>query len=239
MKVLAVVPARGGSRGVPRKNVRELAGKPLVAYTIEAALRSRSINRVVLSTDDDEIAEVGRQFGADVPFLRPAELAQDDTPTLPVVLHAMSSVERAGEHYDAVCLLQPTNPFRRPELIDECVQALEGADAVVSVLRVPHEYNPHWVYFMTEDGRLQLATGETEPITRRQALPPAYHREGSVYVTRWDVIKNHGTLYGARLVGVETDPLRSVNIDTEDDWLRAEDMIKRRGRPEQWAERPL
>lgn len=227
MRVLGLVPARGGSKGLPRKNVRLLAGKPLLQWTAEAALAATRLDRVVLSTDDEEIADVGRRCGLDVPFLRPAELARDDTPTLPVVRHALSRLEERGPAYDAVCLLQPTSPFRSARDIDACVDLLEdsGADSVVTTLRVPSEYNPHWVYLRQGDGSLRLATGESQPIARRQLLPPAFHRDGSVYVTRRSAIVDGDSLYGARVVGFELDATRSVNIDDLADWRRAEAML--------------
>lgn len=227
MRVLGVVTARGGSKGVPRKNARPLAGKPLVAWTAESALRAKSLARVILSTDDDEIAALGRAAGLDVPFMRPLELAGDRTPSLPVLQHAVASLEAGGDRYDAICLLQPTNPLRTADMIDRCVARLEDAraDSVISVLRVPADYNPHWVYFAAADGALRLATGEAAPIPRRQELPPAYHRDGSVYVVRRDVLIEQGSLFGARVVGVEVDAATSINIDTLDDWARAEALV--------------
>ena len=226
MRVLGIVPARGGSKGIPGKNVRPLGGKPLLAWTAEAALAARRLSRVVLTTDDERIAEVGRACGLEVPFLRPAELARDDTPTLPVLQHAVAELEKAGDRFDAVCLLQPTSPFRRPEDIDGCIELLEteGLDAVVSVLPVPPEHNPHWVWFRNGDGLLRLATGEDQPIPRRQELPPAFHRDGSVYVTRRDVLMEGNSLYGKRLGGFLADS-RSVNLDTPADWERAERLF--------------
>jgi CMP-N,N'-diacetyllegionaminic acid synthase len=228
MRVLGLIPARGGSKGVSRKNVRPLAGKPLLQWTIEAALTARTLTSVVVSTDDEEIAEVGRQCGATVPFLRPIELAADDTPTLPVVQHAVRTLEECGDRFDAVCLLQPTNPFRTSSDIDACVELLatSGADAVISVLRVPSEYNPHWVYFRASDGALSLSTGESEPLPRRQVLPAAFHREGSVYVTRRDVVMESNSLYGTRVIGYELTQSDTINIDTPADWLRAESMMQ-------------
>lgn len=228
MRVLGLVPARGGSKGVPRKNVRPLGGRPLLAWTAEAALGARTLARVVLSTDDAEIAEVGRACGLDVPFLRPPELARDDTPTLPVMQDVVRRLEAAGDRFDAICLLQPTNPFRTSADIDACVARLaeSGADAVVSVLAVPAEHNPHWVYFRDADGALRLSTGEPQPLPRRQLLPAAFHREGSVYVTRRDVLMERGSLYGDRVLGHEMDPARSVNIDTLADWARAEALVE-------------
>ena len=228
MRVLGLIPARGGSKGITRKNIRELAGKPLLQWTAEAALAARSITSAVLSTDDEEIAAVGRQCGLRTPFLRPSELAADDTPTLPVVQHALRTLEESGESFDAICLLQPTNPFRTAADIDACVELFisEAADAVLSVLPVPLEYNPRWVYFRQADGSLRLSTGESQPIARRQLLPPAFHREGSVYVTRRDVIMQMNSLYGDRVIGYEVARHPTINLDTPSDWLRAEALIE-------------
>lgn len=227
LRVLGLIPARGGSKGVPRKNILVLCGKPLLEYTAAAAMGAQRLARVVLTTEDDEIAEVGRRCGLEVPFVRPAELARDETPMLPVVVHALQWLEDRGSRFDAVCLLQPTNPLRRSEDIDACVALLEEkkADAVVTVLPVPLEHNPHWVYLRRADGSLHLATGEAAPLGRRQDLPPAFHREGSVYVVRRDVILGQNSLYGHFLVGYEMDPRRSVNIDSFDDRLRAEKLL--------------
>jgi CMP-N-acetylneuraminic acid synthetase len=227
MRFLGLVPARGGSKGIPHKNIRPLAGKPLLQYTAEAALQVQELTRVILSTDDPEIAAVGKACGLDVPFLRPAELAADDTPTLAVIRHALRWLEENGESYDAVCLLQPTNPLRTSAIIKACIQLFEekNADSVFTVLPVPHPYNPHWVYFPRADGSLFLSTGEAQPIPRRQALPPAFHREGSVYITRRDVILLEDSLYGSRSYGYQVDAATSVNLDTMDDWRRAEQMM--------------
>lgn len=227
MRVLGVVTARGGSKGVPKKNIRPLGGKPLLVWTAEAALAAKRLTRVILSTDDTEIAAVGRACGLEVPFIRPADLAGDRSPTLPVLQHAVTTLESAGEHIDAICLLQPTTPLRRPAMIDACVALLgeRDADSVVSVRSVPAEFNPHWVYFAGSNGELRLATGEETPVPRRQDLPPAYHRDGSVYVMRRDVLMQQGSLYGARLIGHVVDDVPAINIDTPDDWARAEALI--------------
>jgi len=221
---LGVIPARGGSKGIPRKNIKLLAGKPLLQYTAEAALAAKRLSKVILSTEDQEIAEVGRQCGLEVPFLRPPDLARDDTPTLPVLQHAVRALEDQGERYDAICLLQPTNPFRRAEEIDACIQLLEEskADSVITVLPVPHVYNPHWVYFQQDEGFLRLSTGEASPIPRRQSLPRAFHREGSVYVTKRGVLLDGNSLYGEKVAGHVMDASRSVNLDTLADWAEAE-----------------
>src|SRR6185295_18227244 len=156
----------------------------------EAALSAHLLSRVILTTEDKGIARVGESCGLEVPFIRPAELAEDETPMLPVVQHAVRWLEDHGERFDAVCLLQPTNPLRLPEDIDGCIQLLEttDADAVVTIIPVPAEHNPHWVSSPHGSGLLHLLTGEGRPAPRRQELPPAIHRKGSVYVTRRDVL---------------------------------------------------
>jgi len=229
MKVLGLITARGGSKGLPRKNIRMLCGKPLLQYTAESALAASRLSRVILSTDDAEIAAVGRHCGLEVPFMRPTELARDDTPTLPVVQHALGWMEARGECFDAVCQLQPTSPLRQPEVIDACIDLLElsDADAVMTILPVPAEYNPHWVYFRHENGQLNLSTGEITPIPQRQELPPSFHREGSVYVTRRNVVMEENSLYGQRVIGHIVDADMSVNIDGPEDWKRAEAIIER------------
>lgn len=226
MRVLGLIPARAGSKGVPQKNIRLLLGKPLLQYSIDSALAARSLARVVVSTESEEIAEIARRCGAEVPFTRPAELAEDNSPTLPVVIHALRTLEAQGDRFDAVCLLQPTCPLRRADDIDACVELLRrsGADAVLSVLEVPARYHPHWTFLADRDGSLRPAADAALP-SRRQDLAPAVHRDGSIYLTRRDVVLEQGSLYGARLVGFRMDPDRSVNIDDLDDWARAERLM--------------
>lgn len=227
MHILGLIPARGGSKGVPRKNIRLLGGKPLVGYTIDAARRAARIDRVVVSTEDDEIAKIAEALGAEVPFRRPPELARDDSPTLSAVQHAVKVLENQGWQCDAICLLQPTFPFRSSADIDACIDKFEQthADCVVTVHRVPHQFNPHWVYFESENGTLHISTGETAPIPRRQELPPAFHRSGSIYVTRTKVVMEQSLLYGERLVGFETPAADACNIDSLEDWERAEALL--------------
>lgn len=227
MKVLGIITARGGSKGVPRKNIKLLAGRPLLEYTADAALRAQRLTKTILTTDDGEIAEAGKKCGVEVPFLRPPELARDDTPTLPVLQHAVRFLEANGECYEAICLLQPTNPLRQSRDIDACIGLLEktGADSVVTMLPVPAEHNPHWVYFCGKDGLFHLSTGEKTPIPRRQLLPPAFHREGSVYVMRRDVLMVKNSLFGDSVSGHIMDPACCVNIDTMEDWADAEKLF--------------
>lgn len=228
MKVLGLIPARGGSKGVPRKNIRELCGKPLIQYTIDAALAAEKLDEVMVSTEDEEIAAIAKNLGAAVPFLRPEELASDDSPTIDAVVHVLHSYQKLGKFFDAVCLLQPTNPLRTSLLIDSCIEKFEitKADSLLSVRSVPHEFNPHWIYEVSESNFLKLATGETEIIPRRQQLPPAYYRDGSIYITKASVILEQHSLYGAKISYFNVDHLDHVNIDTEQDWKKAEKNIK-------------
>jgi N-acylneuraminate cytidylyltransferase len=228
-RVLGLIPARGGSKGVPRKNVRELGGRPLIVWTIESARRAEGLTSVVVSTDDPEIARVAEDAGAEVPFLRPAELATDTTPTLAVMIDALDRLAADGREFDAVCLLQPTTPFRPADLVDRAVDELfdRGADSVVSVSALPFDHHPDWALVRGEDGFASWATGRDEPPTRRQDLRPAYHRDGSLYVTRTSVLRA-GSLYGARMVTLEVEA-PTVNIDTPDDWARAEQLAGAHG----------
>lgn len=227
-RILGLVPARAGSKGVPGKNTRLLGGRALLAYTADAALAATRLDRVVLSTEDRDIARLGEDLGLDVPFLRPRSLAADDTPMLAVLQHALDELDAPGGDgpYDAICLLQPTSPVRAPGLVDRCIERFEatGADAVVTMVPVPPEHNPHWVYVSGPGGRLVLATGDVEPVTRRQDLPPAWHRDGCVYVLATAGIRA-GRPYGDRVEAVIQDPDLVVNIDDLDDWARAEALL--------------
>ncbi len=201
----------------------------MLAWTAEAALASK-LTRVVLSSEDAEIAAVAKSYGIEVPFMRPAELAQDETPTLPVLQDTVRRLAEAGEHYDAVCLLQPTNPLRGPALIDQCIDLLEtaGVDSVFTTLPVPAKFNPHWVFRQSSAGDLELVMGDAQIITRRQDLPETWHREGSVYVTRIKVLLEQNSLYGRTMRGLPVDPAQSVNIDEPADLLRAEQLLQQR-----------
>lgn len=222
MRILGVIPARGGSKGVPGKNIKLLEDLPLLAYTAQSALASKLLTKVILSTDCPTIAAVAEQCAIEVPFLRPETLATDTASSIAVVQHSVSYLENQGEFFDAVCLLQPTSPFRPKGFIDKAIQKFiqDGADALVSVLPVPHEFNPHWVFEPNEKGLLQIATGDKEIIKRRQDLPQAFFRDGSIYITKTSVIKE-GSFYGTKLSYLENHPDFYVNIDTLEDWEKA------------------
>ena len=231
MRVLGLIPARGGSKGVPGKNIKLLGGKPLIQFTSDVALASSFLTKVIVSTDDDAIIFVAEKIGLDVPFKRPNNLAEDTSPTLPVILHALEYLESKGEFFDAVCLLQVTSPFRTVAFLDEAIQQFidKDTDSLVSVLEVPHEFNPHWTFELDDNQHLKIATGEDEIITRRQNLPKAYHRDGSLYITKTPVLKEQNSLYGKTISHIESPKEFYVNIDTMKDWEKAEDFINKKG----------
>jgi CMP-N,N'-diacetyllegionaminic acid synthase len=229
MRVLGLIPARGGSKGIPGKNIKLLGGKPLLHYTAEAALEATNLTDVILSTDDEQIAEEGRKAGIEVPFMRPASLSDDQSPTLPVIVHALQELKQLGKEYDVVCLLQLTTPFRQKGFIDRAIRQLiaQATDSLVSVLKVPHEFNPHWTFERTPEGTLRIATGERMIITRRQELPDAYYRDGSIYLTRCAVIIEQNSLYGESIGYIESNIIHHVNLDTQEDWAKAESILKK------------
>lgn len=229
MNILGLIPARGGSQSIPRKNLVTLVGRPLLAYTCEAALRSNRLTRTILSTDDDEIASVGRACGVEVLFRRPAELALDDTPMVEVIRHTVSWLsEHEGYAADVVVLLQPTSPLRRVEHIDAAVELLleGGTDTVVSVVEVPHQFNPVSLMRL-EEGTLRPFLDEPM-ILRRQDKPPVYARNGpAVLVARREVIEK-GRLYGDTVHPLEMNFSDSVDIDDADGLALAEFYLSRR-----------
>jgi len=229
MRVLAIIPVRGGSKGVPGKNIKLLSGKPLIEYTTEVALQSKLLTKVLVSSDDDKIIEVAKNTGVEVPFKRPSNLSEDATPTLPVIKHALAYYKNIGEEFDAICLLQVTSPFRTVDFLDNTIQKFinEGTDSLISVQKVPHEYNPHWTFELNEEGNLKIATGEEKIISRRQDLPATYCRDGSIYITKTSIIEKENSLYGSTISYVESPKEFYVNIDTMEDWRKAELVLKK------------
>ena len=232
MKVLGVITARGGSKGIPGKNLKLLAGKPLLAYTVEAARRSGALDHVILSTDDEAIAAAGRDLGCDVPFIRPFDLAQDHTPHLPVIQHATRWMqERASYQPDAVMILQPTSPLRTPEDIAAAVSLLDrsGADSVLSVNEVsPHSHPMRTLRVDNAGNAVLFVSGEPvrKRINRRQDLPPAWVMNGAIYACRTRVLFDaEPSLYGSRVVAYRMPTERSISIDDLHDWEAAERAV--------------
>ena len=227
MRILGVIPARGGSKGVPGKNARVVGGLPFIAHSVRTGLQLADVlYRTVVSTDDPELADLAKQAGGDVPFLRPDHLAEDSTPMLPVVQHAVSHVEREDDVVvDWVLLLQPTNPIRDREDIEGAI-ALAAAgecDSVISVVRV---FDVHPVLMKRiEGGYLQpFSVPEPEGTRRQDYQPAAYMRNGAIYLTRRDVLMSQGSIWGERIRPFEMPPERSVGIDSELD-VRLVDLL--------------
>jgi CMP-N,N'-diacetyllegionaminic acid synthase len=230
MKVLGIIPARGGSRRVPRKNIRLLAGKPLIAYTIEAALHSTSIERLVVSTDDEEIAEVARKWGAEVPFLRPAELAKSDTPDQPVFLHVLEWLKNNDDYEPEIVVnLRPTTPFKTPQIIDRVVKKIRdtGADVVRTMTLVEGVHHPYWMYRLSEDGSAELISGDIKlsKYYQRQLLPPVYRINGVVDAMKTHIIYKENILDNQNMKGVIISEKESMDVDTEFDFMHCEYIL--------------
>ncbi len=227
LSIVAVIPARGGSKGIPRKNLVRIAGKPLIAFAIEAARSAASVNRVLISTDDNEIADFARELMAEVPFLRPPELADDTAPMLGVLRHALACLESQGEVVEALVLLQPTSPLRTSRHIDEAIALFRStpASSIVSVVEVPHRFNPVSVMKLSEQGSLLPFLGDHAVATRRQDKPKLYARNGpAVLVCNPNTIRS-GELFGAECLPYIMTEEDSLDIDNPSDLIVAERVM--------------
>lgn len=226
---LAVIPARGGSKRLPRKNIRELEGKPLIAWTIEAALDSSCIDEVVVSTDDPEIAKVARQYGANIPFIRPSDLATDSTPTFDVIKHALEFYGSSGKNYDFSILLQPTSPLRNASHIDCAVDLLrsKGADAIVSVTEAEH--SPVWSNILPDDDSMSAFLKEEVVGVPSQALETYYRLNGAIYICSSKRLLKEKTLFlKDNIFAYRMDKQSSIDIDDEIDFLMANALMQTR-----------
>ena len=225
-EILAIIPARGGSKGIPRKNIRLLARKPLIAYSIEASLKSKYIDRVVVSTEDEEIAEISKRYEAEV-IERPKEVARDDSPTIDAIFHALE-VLKAEENYepDIAILLQPTSPLRNAEDIDSAIELFLNADceSVVSVCEFKH--SPYWC-FVIEGGYLKSLFGDEYLRRRRQDLEKVYMPNGAIYISTPENLRIYKSFYCPRTIPYIMPPERSIDIDNEVDLMLAELLMKR------------
>jgi CMP-N,N'-diacetyllegionaminic acid synthase len=212
--ILAIIPARGGSKGVPRKNIRQVGGKPLIAWTIHEAKHSKYIDRLILSSEDSEIIEVAQSLGCEAPFVRPAELARDDTPGIDPVIHAIDYFPK----YDIVVLLQPTSPLRNTADIDGCIKYFASKHANVCVSVTASKENPYWMYKFGNLGTLQAVTHpDTMPARRRQDLPAIYLLNGAVYVANCSWLREQKNFLSEETLGYVMPRERSLDIDTEED----------------------
>jgi CMP-N-acetylneuraminic acid synthetase len=230
MKILGITLARGGSKSVPRKNIRPILGVPLIGYTIAEALRSRFITRYIVSTDDEEIRQVALKYGADAPFLRPSEFSTDTASSVGALQHAVSWVEQEeGVRYDYIIELMCTNPMKTVDDIDTCIERLisTGADSVIAVHRI-EDHHPIRIKKIIDDRIVDFCLPEKAETRRQDLKPDAYVRSGSIYALRRDHLMVDGRRYGS----VESRPYilpdeRAVNVDTEIDFLIAENLLQR------------
>ena len=222
-KILAIIPARGGSKGLPRKNILPLAGKPLIAYTIEAALRSKKLNRVIVSTNNEEIGGVSHKYGAEV-IMRPQDLAEDTTPTESVIKHAVSVLEAEGYKADIIVTLQPTSPFRTSIQIDDALNEIfsDDVDSVISLKEVTeHPYKMK----MIENGYIVPFLKIKLKSNRRQDMPTLYKENGAIYITKYDLIMNKDKIVGGNIKPFLMSDKTSIDIDTHLDLKIAECLL--------------
>lgn len=223
-KILGLIPARGGSKGVPRKNVKPLGRWPLLAWTIHAAKQSTLIDRLILSSEDPEIMAVAREYGCEVPFVRPPDLAEDDTPGIAPVLHAVAALE---ETFDYLVLLQPTSPFRKAEDVDGAIRRCidQGADYCVSVTESAK--HPAWMFHLTKDGGLVPVVELAKDVANRQQLEPAYALNGAVYVVRISALLQQKAMFDPKgTLAYAMPPERSIDIDSSFDFSLCELMAR-------------
>ena len=232
-KILGITPARGGSKSIPKKNIKDFLGKPLIAWTIEAALKSGVMDRYIVDTDSEEIAETAKKYGAETPYLRPEELAEDATPTLPVLRHAVKWLREKEKFYpDIVILLECVCPSKSPYHIIEALDLFlkdEKAESLITVIEAPAQYNPHWLLQTDENGYAKIFTGDNirDIIPRRQLLPKVYSKNGAFYIFKTDCLfRESPSIFGdytkLYVMGNEYD----VDIDKPDDWFLAEQKMK-------------
>lgn len=227
-RILGVIPARGGSRTIPKKNIKPLLGRPLIAYTIVPALRSKLLTRVIVSSDNKEIIEISKRYGAEVPFIRPKELATDLALAMDVIKHAVLETERLeGKKYDYVVMLQPTTPLRTTEDIDNALKKLikTGADSVISVVNVG-PMHPVRMKRIVNDRLVDYAEEEMENMPK-ELLPPVYIRSGAIYAVKRDILVNKRSFKGDDCRPYVMPEGRSINIDNEMDFLLAEAVMKK------------
>ena len=232
-KILGLVTARGGSKGIPGKNIKILGDKPLLAYSILAAQQSQVLDRIVLSTDDQKIADVGKKLGVEVPFIRPTALAVDTASSLGVVQHAVEWL-RGHEQYfpDFVIILQPTSPLRQAFHIKEAIDLLLSSDfdSVLSVGLIPENFNPSKAMIINEEGSLRLFSGRLvgERVARRQELKDAYWSTGAIYAFKTELVlsKENPNFYGNRVMPYVVEDKYTIDINTPDDWQKAEMVLR-------------
>jgi CMP-N,N'-diacetyllegionaminic acid synthase len=229
-KVICIIPARGGSKGVPKKNIKLLNGKPLLQYTYEFAKELGIFKSICLSTDSDEISNIGKNLGIEVPFKRPDSISRDDTSSLEVVMHAVEYYKRVNNYtFDFICLLQPTVPFRDPDvLLKSMIDFLnqEQYDTLITFREVPHKYNPDWVFKFDIESKAVYPVDRNGVLKRRQDLSKYYFRDGSIYLFKTQNLLSN-SIYGNLIMPVILTDQNDVNIDTMEDWIKAESFFRK------------
>lgn len=226
--MLAIIPARGGSKGLPGKNIRLLSGKPLIAYTIEAALKAKEITRVICSTDSPEIADVAVKFGAEVPFLRPAELASDNSLAIDTYIYTVKKITKNGSFINDFAILLPTSPLRNEMDIDNAIKIFreKNADSVISFYPAPHPFN--WYCYIDDHGILQNIFSNNSLLKNRQDERQAYLPNGAIYIFNYQVLVEKRTYYTEKTFPYIMDRNRSIDIDTIDDFAYAEYLLSKK-----------
>lgn len=224
-KILAVIPARGGSKGIPRKNIKLLSGKPLIVWTIEEAKKSKYIDYLILSSEDKEIISIAKDWGCEVPFVRPKEIASDDTPGIEPILHAINTLPRK---FDYVCMLQPTSPLRTVKDIDGCIDKCINLNGEACVTIVESSKSPYWMFTLEKDMLLRSLFPEIKIAPRRQDLPTTYVLNGAVYVARTEWIRETKSFITDETIGFRMEKFSSLDIDDEMDFKICDYLLKER-----------
>ncbi len=225
--ILAIIPARGGSKGIPGKNIKKLAGRPLIDWTIKEAQKSKYIDRLVISTDSTDIAKVGKNLGVEIPFLRPSKYAKDNSTGTDVILNALDWFKKKDKTYDYFILLQPTSPFRKVEHIDNALEMIISnfnIDSLVSIQQV--DQHPYWMKTLNESGYIEQFSKKSNVYANRQSLPKYYINNGSIYICKWDIFINDKSFYKCKCYPFIMDKKHSIDLDTMDDWKYAEYLLK-------------
>ena len=223
--VLAIIPARGGSKGIPRKNIKLLVGKPLIAWTIEAAKKSKYIDRLILSSEDEEIIKIAKEWGCEVPFIRPKELATDETPGIEPVIHAINTLNKK---YDYVCLLQPTSPLRKVGDVDSCIEKCVSANAFSSVSVTEVDKHPYWMYKLSTNSTLKPLFPKKSLLTRRQELPSIYMPNGAIYFANIDHLTKTKSFFTEGTIAYIMKSINSLDIDSPLDFELCASFLSKR-----------
>ena len=226
MNILAIIPARGGSKGIPRKNIKLLAGKPLIAYSIEVAIKSKFINKIVVSTDDDEIAQISKNYNSEV-VMRPKEMAKDDSPTIDSVIHVLNFMGKKEYFVDLVVLLQPTSPLRTQKDVDNAIKLFiknkDKCDSLVSVCEFEH--SPYWG-LKVESEYLKPIFGNKYLKTRRQELPKSFIPNGAIFISTPKKLKEFKTFYSPRTLSYIMPAEKSIDMDSQMDFMLAQLILE-------------